>query len=82
MNIQEVSPSRIINVRLISLGMTILPKSSTRRTIPVAFIYLHLPNQQIMVVVFVIKGELYLGLLHLPSVCSKMHIDTRGVIYV
>ena len=34
------SPSRILRVLLISLGITILPKSSTRRTMPVAFIYL------------------------------------------
>ena len=33
------SPSRMRRVRLISLGMTILPKSSTRLTMPVAFIY-------------------------------------------
>ena len=32
------SPSRIRRVRRISLGMTILPRSSIRRTIPVAFI--------------------------------------------
>ena len=32
------SPSRILSVLLISFGITILPKSSTRRTIPVAFI--------------------------------------------
>ena len=38
--VSKGSPSRILNVLLISLGMTILPKSSTRRTIPVAFIYL------------------------------------------
>ena len=30
------SPSRMRRVRRISLGMTILPRSSTRRTIPVA----------------------------------------------
>ena len=34
------SPSRIRRVLLISFGMTILPKSSTRRTMPVAFIIL------------------------------------------
>ena len=34
----EGSPSRILRVLRISLGITILPKSSTRRTIPVAFI--------------------------------------------
>ena len=38
--VYEGSPSRIFKVLLISLGITILPKSSTRRTIPVAFIYL------------------------------------------
>ena len=32
------SPSRIRKVRRISFGMTIRPRSSTRRTIPVAFI--------------------------------------------
>ena len=34
------SPSRIFRVLLISLGITILPKSSTLLTMPVAFIYL------------------------------------------
>ena len=34
------SPSRMRSVLLISLGMTILPKSSTRLTMPVAFIRL------------------------------------------
>lgn len=33
------SPSRILIVRRISFGMTTLPSSSMRRTIPVAFIY-------------------------------------------
>ena len=36
------SPSRIRRVRRISFGMTILPRSSIRRTIPVAFIYFFL----------------------------------------
>lgn len=36
------SPSRIRSVRRISFGITILPRSSTRRTIPVAFINLSL----------------------------------------
>ena len=40
--ILEGSPSRILSVLRISLGMTIRPKSSTRRTIPVAFIYIPL----------------------------------------
>ena len=34
------SPSRMRSVLLISFGMTILPKSSTRLTMPVAFIRL------------------------------------------
>ena len=38
--VSKGSPSRMRKVRRISLGMTILPKSSTRLTIPVAFIYL------------------------------------------
>ena len=38
------SPSRILIVRRISLGMTTLPRSSMRRTIPVAFIYINPPN--------------------------------------
>jgi len=36
-NISKGSPSRIRKVRRISLGMTTRPKSSIRRTIPVAF---------------------------------------------
>ena len=35
---QNGSPSRILRVLLISLGMTTRPRSSIRRTIPVAFI--------------------------------------------
>lgn len=38
------SPSRILMVRRISFGMTTLPRSSMRRTIPVAFIYINPPN--------------------------------------
>ena len=37
--IRDGSPSRIRMVRRISFGMTTLPRSSMRRTIPVAFIY-------------------------------------------
>lgn len=40
--IYDGSPSRIRIVRRISLGITILPKSSILRTIPVAFIYIFL----------------------------------------
>ena len=38
--VREGSPSRILSVRRISLGITIRPKSSTLLTMPVAFIYL------------------------------------------
>ena len=38
--VYEGSPSLILRVLLISLGITIRPKSSTLLTIPVAFIYL------------------------------------------
>ena len=41
-DVNKGSPSRMRRVLLISFGMTILPKSSTRRTIPVAFIYIPL----------------------------------------
>ena len=51
------SPSRIRRVRRISFGMTILPKSSTRRTMPVAFIFLSSPCGGFPVVVFAEKGE-------------------------
>ena len=37
-DVNSGSPSRMRRVRRISFGMTILPRSSTRRTIPVAFI--------------------------------------------
>ena len=37
-DVSDGSPSRIRRVRRISFGMTILPRSSTRRTMPVAFI--------------------------------------------
>ena len=38
-NISSGSPSRMRMVRRISLGITTLPRSSMRRTMPVAFIY-------------------------------------------
>ena len=38
--VSSESPSRILRVLLISLGITIRPKSSTLLTMPVAFIYL------------------------------------------
>lgn len=43
--VYEGSPSRILKVLLISLGITILPRSSTRLTIPVAFIVYLSPLQ-------------------------------------
>lgn len=59
------SPSRIRRVLLISLGMTILPKSSTRRTMPVAFIILFSFEARdarfAPVEVFAGKGELCMG---------------------
>ena len=44
--INNGSPSRIRMVRRISLGMTTRPRSSIRRTIPVAFIYNFLQSKQ------------------------------------
>ena len=38
--ISSGSPSRMRRVRRISLGMTTRPRSSMRRTIPVAFIFI------------------------------------------
>ena len=60
--ISDGSPSRILRVLRISLGMTILPRSSTRRTMPVAFI-LSSPFEArkrdlFTVAVFAGKGEL------------------------
>ena len=40
--VSEGAPSLIFKVLLISLGITILPRSSTRLTIPVAFIFSNL----------------------------------------
>jgi len=58
-NICDGSPSRIRMVRRISLGMTILPRSSILRTIPVAFIYTFLLKLQISMLVSVNTGDLY-----------------------
>ena len=59
------SPSRIRRVLRISFGMTILPKSSTRRTMPVAFIILFSFEARdarfAPVEVFAGKGELCMG---------------------
>ena len=52
------SPSRMRRVLLISFGMTILPKSSTRRTMPVAFISFPLLAVNSTVVLFAGNGEL------------------------
>ena len=59
------SPSRMRRVLLISFGMTILPRSSTRRTMPVAFIILFSFEAHDArfspVEVFAGKGELCMG---------------------
>ena len=59
------SPSRMRRVLLISFGMTILPRSSTRRTMPVAFIILFSFEARdarfAPVEVFAGKGELCMG---------------------
>ena len=44
--VREGSPSRTRRVLLISLGMTILPKSSTRLTIPVVVIGFRKQNEK------------------------------------
>ena len=60
-------PPRIRRVLLISFGMTILPKSSTRRTMPAAFIILFSFEARdarfAPVEVFAGKGELCIGAL-------------------
>ena len=58
------SPSRIRRVLRISFGMTILPRSSTRRTMPVAFIFFSPLKRKALftpVEVFAGKGELCMG---------------------
>ena len=55
----EGSPSRLGQVRRVCLGITIRPRSSIRRTIPVAFIYTFLLKLQIVLIVSVIVGEIY-----------------------
>ena len=60
-NVNDVnsgSPSRILRVLLISFGMTILPRSSTRRTMPVAFISFPLLAVNSTVVLFAGNGGL------------------------
>ena len=63
--VSDGSPSRIRRVLLISFGMTILPRSSTRRTMPVAFIILFSFEARdarfAPVEVFAGKGELCMG---------------------
>ena len=59
--ISDGSPSRIRRVLRISFGMTILPRSSTRRTMPVAFIFSSPLKRKALftpVEVFAGKGEL------------------------
>ena len=63
--INDGSPSRIRRVRRISLGMTTRPRSSMRRTMPVAFIFKNLP----------LVHELYMGI-----VCRKREIMQRQLL--
>ena len=64
-DVSNGSPSRMRRVLLISFGMTILPRSSTRRTMPVAFIILFSFEARDArfspVEVFAGKGELCMG---------------------
>ena len=57
-DVNKGSPSRMRRVRRISLGMTIRPRSSTRLTIPVAFISFPLLAVNSTVVLFAGNGEL------------------------
>ena len=57
------SPSRIRMVRRISLGITTRPRSSIRRTIPVAFIY---KNSLLHLVVLLLSVKF-------PDLCRKGH---------
>ena len=56
--ISDGSPSRMRIVLRISLGMTTLPRSSIRLTIPVAFIYENLLFRCITELLFAIRGFL------------------------
>ena len=58
--VYEGSPSRILIVRRISLGITTRPRSSILRTIPVAFIYKFSFVDLITLLLSVNKGVLYL----------------------
>ena len=53
------SPSLILSVRLISLGMTTLPSSSILRTIPVALIIITSNSLELPSLVFVQVRELF-----------------------
>ena len=70
--VYEGSPSRMRRVRLISLGITIRPRSSTRRTIPVAFIYIYLLILQITMLLFVKGGDLYCNFLTIICFCDNI----------
>ena len=61
------SPSRMRRVRRISLGMTIRPRSSTRLTIPVAFISFPLLAVNSTVVLFAGNGELSGNILNVQT---------------
>ena len=66
-DVSDGSPSRMRRVRRISLGMTIRPRSSTRLTIPVAFISFPLLAVNSTVVLFAGNGELSGNTLHVQT---------------
>ena len=73
---QQRVPSRIRIVLLISLGITTLPRSSIRRTIPVAFIYKNSLLYKFVLLVSVKQGDLYLILNYNISLsCCKLYIS-------
>ncbi len=57
--VSKGSPSRILIVLLISFGITTRPRSSMRRTIPVAFIYKNSLLYKFVLLVSVKQGDLY-----------------------
>ena len=73
------SPSRIRMVRRISLGITTRPKSSMRRTIPVAFIYKFPPvKADFSLVVSAVAGVLCTGSFFHNTALGFCKNDTTG----
>lgn len=67
----------------------IITRASMRRTIPVAFIYTFLLKLQIVILLFVITGEICVNLQEkgflldfLFRVCLNVYINNRGVVYL